>query len=84
METNQDFKEFINYLTKEEKSGRVYQLLNQNDNQASSWVSYFTGANVELTGVKGNIMNVPQISNFDNIFKRMKKNRVSNSIICKR
>jgi len=84
MEINQDFKEFINYLTKEEKSGRVYKLHNQNDNQASSWVSYFTGANIELTGVKGNIMNIPQISSFDNIFKRMKKNRVSNSIICKK
>lgn len=83
MESNKDFKDFLNYLTNQEKSGRVYKLYNQNDNQATSWVSYFTGANSEFTGLKGNIMNTEQIINFDNIFRRMKKNHVSNNIICK-
>lgn len=83
MENNKEFKDFTKYLTKKEKSGRIYKLSNKNDNQVSSWISYFSGAKAELTGVKGNILNIPQINRFDNIFKRMKKKHISNSIICK-
>ena len=82
MKNNVDFKDFIEYLTKQEKSSRVYKILSENDNQIPNWVSYFTGSRSELTGVKGNILSLPQINKFDNIFKRMKKNHISNKIIC--
>lgn len=80
---NEEYQDFIEFLTIKEKSARIYNIKN-NGLSVPSWISYFTGTNKEFNGVKGNILNFPFLTKFDSIFKRMKRNGISNSVIGKR
>jgi hypothetical protein len=80
---NEEYKDFIQYLTKKEKSARIYKIKSEGLS-VPSWVSYFTGTNKEFNGLKGNILNLPYLTNFDSIFRRMKRNGINNSIIGRR
>ncbi len=83
LKDNSEYIEFINYLTIKEKSARVYNLTSQAlpGRNVPNWVSFFTGIKIEMSGLNGNIFKQPHVNKFDSIFKRMKQNKISNSII---
>ena len=58
LESNKEFKDFIEYLTNTEKTGKVFQINSlYKIDTFPAWISAFTGTRLTLNGIKGNILN---------------------------
>lgn len=77
-----NFQEFHQKVSKNDKNGRIYKINPYMNKEINNLVSFFTGSRSELHGIKGNLMdNQNKINYFDNIFKRIKKNNIQNTLI---
>jgi hypothetical protein len=81
---NVEYKEFIETITKKDKTARVYSVTPYSNTKENIpyWISYFTGAKMDLTGVKGNLLDSSEINKLDSVFKKMKVDHLASSFVC--
>lgn len=85
LQNNDEYNEFVNFITKKEKNGRVYDLFapSYSSEPVQNLIGLLTGTKSEFNGVRGDEHFLPHINEIDSLFDRMNYRNIENKIIGK-